>query len=503
MSQLRRQAVIDLGSNSVRMLVVEADQAGRWRVIDEARALLRLGECLDKHGSLAPLQGTASWLLGSWAARTRQLGVDGVAAVGTAALRTAPDGAAFARALERSSGIPIRIIDGQEEARLGFLGALGSLDLGEGQLVDLGGASTEISTFKDRNLQRAVSLPLGSVTLGRRFFKSDPPTPAQLAAAEKAARKAVQELVPDPRSGLPLVAVGGSFRSLAKIQQRASAYPFPSLHNYQMAPGAIDALYQRLARLPYRQRRRLPGLAAHRAETVLSALTLARAVSAWLEPSLIVISGAGLREGLLLEQLPAAARPGPGQLLADSVHNLLFQLGERPNPPLAQLADALARALAPLLPDSARPLILAAAELRGLGRRVNFYDRHLETFYLVTHARLFGLSHPEQVVLAAASGYEGPHRLTQSLRPYARLLGPGEGALAARLGLVVAYAEALHQRALPAQLEFAALVSAKEIALTVRGLAEPPAIPYDDLDRLGAHFAKVFGRRLRCRYLPA
>ncbi len=503
MSQLRRQAVIDLGSNSVRMLIVEADQEGRWRVIDEARALLRLGECLSRHGSLAPLLGAASWLLGSWAARARQLGVDGVAAVGTAALRTAPDGADFARALERSSGIPLRIIGGEEEARLGFLGALGSLELGEGHLIDLGGASTEISTFRDRSLERAISLPLGSVTLGRRFFKADPPTPAQLEAAERAARKAVQKLVPDPRPGLPLVAIGGSFRSLAKIQQRASAYPFPSLHNYQMAPAALDALYQRLARLPFRQRRRLPGLAAHRAETVLSALTLARAVSAWLEPSLIVISGAGLREGLLLEQLPAAARPGPGQLLPDSVRNLLFQLGERPNPSLAALTGALARALAPLLPESAWPLLLAAADLRGVGRRVNFYDRHPETFYLITHARLFGLSHPEQVVLAAAAGYEGPHRLAQSLRPYARLLGPADGALAARLGLLVAYAEALLQRALPAQVELTALVSAKEIALTVRGMPEPPAIPYDDLDRLSAHFAKVFGRRLHRRYLPA
>ncbi len=500
MSRLNRLAVLDLGSNSVRMLVVEANADGQWRVIDEARALLRLGDCLMQRGVLAPLLPTAIWVVCSWVQRARQAGVDQIVAVATAALRAAPDGAAFTRSVEQASGIRIRIVDGQEEASLGFLGAMQTLDIADGNLVDLGGASTELTSFASRQRLRSVSMALGSVTLGRRFFTSDPPTATQVASAEKTIRKELSAVLPDPAAGLPLVAVGGSFRSIAKMQLRASGYPLTTLHNYQLSPSVIDDFCLKLGRMTASQRRQVPGLAAHRAETVLGALALAQGVCKWLKPSVIVISGTGLREGVMFEQLHQRPPSAGSDLLEISVDNLLFQLAAEPDPALLHLAGCLAHALSPLLPKDFMPLIVACAKLRALGQRVNFYDRHTHTFYLIIHSRLFGLSHGQQVVLAAAAGYEGPHRLTQVLRPYAQLIGPEGSLLAARLGLVVAFAEALLRQHPAHHLEVGAQISAKEISLTIQGSSPAPTIPYDELSRLSGHFAKVFGRKLRTHF---
>ena len=495
--------MIDLGSNSVRMLVVEASASGQWRVVDEARSLLRLGDCLLEHGLLAPLLPTTSWVMSSWVQRARQAGVTDIVAVATAALRAAPDGVAFTRALEQASGVRIRIVDAEEEARLGFLGATRSLDVATGHLVDLGGASTEISSFQDQRRLRSISMPLGSVTLGRIFLSSDPPTASQLTAADREARRQVEAALPDPVLGLPLVAIGGSFRSIAKMHLRASGYPMPTLHNYRLTPGAVDALYLKLTSLPFRLRRQVPGLAAHRAETVLGALTLAQAVLGWLKPSVIVISGVGLREGLLFAHLGQRRDAVEPDRFQESVDNLLFQLASEPDPALLRLSAELAAALSPLLPDGSLPLLTASAKLRGLGQRVNFYDRHRHTFYLVLHGRLFGVSHGQQVVLAAAAGYEGPHRLSRLLRPYAQMFEAEEASLAGRLGLIVAFSEALVRQAPAQRLTIDAEITTKQISLLIGGAELGPEVPYDDLGRLSAQFAKVFGRRLKLSFRPA
>ncbi len=496
-----RHAFLDIGSHSARLLVVEVGEAKRWRVVDEERAILRLGDALASEGRLVGEIGRAQAVYRSLCQRARHLGARESEAVGTAALRAARDGAAFAAQLGRTAGVPLSVLDGEEEARLGFLGAVATLPVQSGYLCDLGGASTEVSRFAQRQLVQASSAPFGAVTLHQQFLQGDPPSLDQTEAAAQHVRSLLQTSVPQPERGLPLVALGGSFRSIAKLHQAAAHYPFPSLHNYRMPPDVIATLLRRLLRMSLRDRRKVPGLALHRAELVPSALLIAAAIVDHLAPSEIVISGAGLREGLLYRRLYGAALPQAEDLLAQSCENLLFQLGEEPDEAQLDLAEGLLSAFAPLLPQTdALALGRAAARLRGVGRRVNFYDRHRHTFAIVLGARLFGLSHREQVLLAAAASYEGPRHLRDVLVPYLDLLERGDTVLAQRLGLAAAFAEALARSDPGQKAEIAADITPSLITLGVAGIAPPPQVPFGEIERLALQFPKIYGRKLVVRY---
>jgi len=496
---LERIGLIDLGSHSARLLVVEAD-GRRWRVVDEERAILRLGDALAQEGRLVGELERAQSVYRLLCRRSRQLGAARPETVGTAALRAARDGAAFAARLARAAGVPITVLDGEEEARLGFLGAVASLDVEAGYLVDLGGASTEISRFADRRLEQAGSVDLGAVTLHQRLLQGDPPAAEQVEAAKNHVRERIREILPEPQRGMPLVALGGSFRSIAKLHQEAERYPFPSLHGYLMPTSAVAQLWRRVHGLALRDRLKVPGLAVHRAELAPSALLIAAAIVEHLAPSGIVISGTGLREGLLYRRLGVEVPPPARELLPESAENLLFQLGEVPEPMQVEVGDRLTEALAPLLRDAPRGFARSVVRLRGIGRRINFYERNHRTFDIVVGARMFGLSHREQVLLAAAAAYDGPRRTRELLRPYLDLLERGDTVLVQRVGLAAAYAEALVRSAPGVRWELAAEIGPALITLGLAGGDPPPSLPFGESERLAAQFPKVFGRKLTVRY---
>ncbi len=501
MSGVERSAVIDLGSNSVRMMVVEVARSGAWRVLDEERAILRLGDALARRGVLAEDLARAQYVFSALVARARSLGASRIAAVGTAALRDARDGAAFSAALARQSNVPIRILEGVEEAELGFLGAMHTLAVHSGNLVDVGGASSEISQFEARALRRAASAPVGAVTLTRRVLRSDPPAKAEIDAMKAIADEAVRAAMPDPAQGLPLVALGGSFRSIAKMHRAQVGYSFPSLHNYRMPPTAITELRERVLRLPQHQRLVVPGLAVHRAETAAAALTLAQAISDHLAPSEIVISGSGLREGMLYQRILPGQREIPDDVFAPSVRNVLFQLGEQPDEDVLAWAEQLLAALSPLLGQGEPGIGGAAAQLRGIGRRVNFYDRNRHTFTLVASARIFGLTHKQQLVLAASASYEGPRHTRDRMQGFGTLVDRADILLAQRIGLTVAYAEAMARQAPLSRPRITATIEPARIELRLSGVERPPDVPFDEAARLGGQFGKVFGRKLAVRHV--
>jgi len=492
-----RGAVIDLGSNSVRLMVVEWNRSGSWGVVDEERHILRLGETLLVEGRLSGDIERAAFVLATLVKRARKEGATRFVAVGTAAIRSAPDGAAFGVALSRAAGVRIRVIDGKEEARLGFIGMRHALTVPAGHLVDLGGASTEISRFEGGRLAGTVSIPVGAVTLARRMAEG---------SQREAVRRALKEvsgllgaMVPDLGGGLPMVAIGGSFRSIARVHRAEVGYPFPSLHNYRFLPAVIGEMLERISRLKPSQRPLVPGLTAHRSETALAALVIARAVMAKLEPSEIVVSGTGVREGLLYECLlpPDAGRQ---QMFQTSVKNLLFQFGEEVDGDLTASAGRLWEALSPIVGPPPQDLAWATAALRGIGKRVNWYDRHPQTAGIIMGARLFGVSHRQQVVLAAAAGYTGPRLVREMLLPFPGLAGDNEVTLAQRLGLVAALADGLARKFPATALGFLARDAGGRIEIGVDGAERPPEIPFDEVTRLQRQFGKVFGKELVLSY---
>ena len=316
----RPLAAIDLGTNTVRLLVADADAATglvpRW--VDQT--VVRLGEGVAGRGTLAP--AAAERALASvrgYRDRAWLLGATEVLLVATAAVRQARDGRDFVARLAAEPGVRPRILTGDEEARLTLLGATWGLGDEEGLtgLLDIGGGSTEVLVADRLRILAASSLDLGVVHLVERFFVHDPTREEELAAC----RQYVDERLRDeawprirPLRPVRLVATAGTPTTLATLDLGLPAYDPRRVQGYRLGVGAVERLIRWLAALPLAERARLPGLEAGRADVLVpGAVVLGAALAGLGLPDVVVCDratrGHPARRRRLAPRAPIALTP--------------------------------------------------------------------------------------------------------------------------------------------------------------------------------------------------
>ncbi len=269
-----RVAVIDIGTNSTRLLIAEVEE-GRVSELDRRTTVTRLGEGVEAAGRLS---GAAiervSQALASYRQAIDALAAERVVAVATSAMRDAANGPAFRDEIQRRFDVDARTISGDEEARLTFLGATVGRRPGSGTLViDIGGGSTEYVTGDPGGaLAFHISTRMGSVRHTERHLHGDPPTSAELAALAADARSVVEgEVPPDVRERVDAgIAVAGTATSLAAIDQELDPYDPARVHGYRLDLGACERILARLAALTVDERRRVAGLHPDRAPTIVA-----------------------------------------------------------------------------------------------------------------------------------------------------------------------------------------------------------------------------------------
>ena len=295
-----RVAAIDLGSNSVLLLVAEIGADGAVRRIEERAAVPRLGRGVGETGRLDSKAAAATLrVLREYAAAALAAGATDLHCVATAGLRDArpEDRARFVRSAA-AVGVRIEVIDGDEEAALTALAVVRSLpDLGEDLTVlDLGGRSTEVVRVEGGRPAARCSLPVGAVSLTERFLTVAPPPPAVRAAARAVARRILAEAGPHRA---PLVAAGGTATTLAAILRGIEPYDPDLVHGTVVSRDELEALVGRIATLDRDSLAALPGLPADRADIALGgALTLAAAADV-LGADELVVSDRGVRWGVV------------------------------------------------------------------------------------------------------------------------------------------------------------------------------------------------------------
>jgi exopolyphosphatase/guanosine-5'-triphosphate,3'-diphosphate pyrophosphatase len=269
-----RVAVIDIGTNSTRLLVAEVED-GRIAELDRRTAVTRLGEGVEATGRLADAaMARVSDTLAAYREAIDGLGGERVVAVATSAMRDAANGPAFRDEIHRRFDVDARTISGDEEARLTFLGATAGRAAGAQTLViDIGGGSTEYVTGEpggDPGFH--VSTRMGSVRHSERHLHTDPPTQAELAALAEDARGVVESDVPaEVRARVEGgIAVAGTATSLAAIYQELDPYDPDKVHGYRLSRASCEELVARLAALPLAERRELAGLHPDRAPTIVA-----------------------------------------------------------------------------------------------------------------------------------------------------------------------------------------------------------------------------------------
>jgi exopolyphosphatase / guanosine-5'-triphosphate,3'-diphosphate pyrophosphatase len=305
MDGAKRVATLDIGTNSVLLLIAEATPAGPRALLERA-TITRLGEGVDRTRRLAP-EARARTLacIREYAADIARLGVSACAAVGTSAMRDAEGGDDFKREVGALLGVQPQVIDGKREAALTFRGALSGLDLdGAVTVFDVGGGSTEIVQGERRNgkadATSSVSLDVGSVRLFERHVRSDPPSSAELERVSADVDTALAS-APAANAATALVGVAGTVTTLASIALELVAYDPLRVHGSVLQAGSVRALAQRLGSLTLAERKALPGLDPRRADVIVVGARIVERVMQRQNAPRLTVSDRGVRWGLAEE----------------------------------------------------------------------------------------------------------------------------------------------------------------------------------------------------------
>jgi exopolyphosphatase/guanosine-5'-triphosphate,3'-diphosphate pyrophosphatase len=417
-----RLAAIDIGSNSVRMLVAEALRGGTYRILDEEREPTRLGRSvasgvLDDESMARTLQALRSF-------REIAAGyqVTSLRTIATCAVREARNGPDFCRRVRDEVGIEIEVISSEREARLAFSSVQHAIDLtGKNVVVaDIGGGSTEI-VFATGNLIEAIyPTTLGAVRLTERFGSGDPPDPVKFLGLEEEVATTLKKKTSRPMFAPHfLVGSGGTFTTVAEMVMASKGESDLPVPGYRVSHAEIRHLLDRLRKLPVRARRALPGMTPDRADIIIAGLTIIDGLLKRFRVNTVVVHTRGVRDGLVREMLEdvlgANSAPVDHAALRDAAIERLASAcsGEvEHGRAVASLAGRIWEQLAePLGLDPAdRPLLECAARLQDVGYVINYDKHHKHSYHLIRNSRLPGIrAHDLELIANVARYHRGAH----------------------------------------------------------------------------------------------
>jgi exopolyphosphatase/guanosine-5'-triphosphate,3'-diphosphate pyrophosphatase len=423
-----RLATIDIGSNSVRLLVAEALRGGAYRILDEEREPTRLARSVSARGLLdeGAVAATVA-ALKTFKQIAAGYQVTGLRTIATCAVREARNGPDFCRRVREEVGLDVEVISGEREAQLAFTSVQHAFDLtGKNVVVaDIGGGSTEI-VFATGNLVESIfSTPLGAVRLSEQFSPADA---ADGLAAEQLRDQLTAEVatVLKKRTTKPLfaphflVGCGGTFTTLAELMMAAKREVDVPVAGYRVSQAELRHLLDRLAKMPVRARRSMPGMTPDRADIIVAGLTIIDGMLKRFRVNTVVVHTRGVRDGLLREMIEESVGSGGPGAADDPAHRELaierlaaacsgeVEHGRK----VAALAGRIYEQLAePLdLAPGDRLLLECAARLQDVGYVINYDQHHKHSYHLIRNSRLPGIRpHDLELIANVARYHRGAH----------------------------------------------------------------------------------------------
>jgi exopolyphosphatase / guanosine-5'-triphosphate,3'-diphosphate pyrophosphatase len=503
---LNRVAALDIGTNSIRCIVAEGEPSGRFRVLDDEKATVRLGEGLASTGELSQ----SSMERGLEAlSRMRKIvdsyRVGGIEAVATSAVRSATNGQAFIEAALRETGIEISVISGEEEGALAALSAANEFDLGGTSygVVDLGGGSVEIVVAFGSHPEEIVTLDLGAVILTERFLRSDPPSKGEYDRLRRHVRGALRDKLPNPPPAVRfLVGSGGTVNALGNMAMAMRRERYPSVQGYELFHADVVHLLAGLRHADPKERRKFPGLHEDRADIIVAGVAVVDAVMRHLGVNLLKVNERGVREGLILRGL---RRHGivPDTPRARNWRESVLQFAEscrfheEHSLQVARLALLIFDAVAPSagMGEPERRLLEAAAILHDIGYLISYTRHHKHSSLLIRHADLFGFTPRERDLIATVARYHRKALPCRKHEEYARL-SPDDRLLVERLSGILRLADGLDRRRTGRLSRIDCSCTDDTLVLRVEGEGDLSVELFGGREK-GDLFERVFGWRLK------
>ncbi|HHV28986.1 Ppx/GppA phosphatase family protein [Acetivibrio mesophilus] len=501
----KKIGIIDLGSNSVRLVIFEIMPNGAFKLIDDIKDTIRLSEnMIDGKllNDLAMHKAVKTIKLYRKLCNSYGIPCNRIIGVATAAVRKAENRDQFLRLLSSSTDINFRLISGEEEASYVYKATIYSLDIHEGVIVDIGGGSTEIISFKDNSITNSISIPIGSVVATESFLGKDTINPDQLALLEDSVRKMLKEQSWLWQEGnRTLIGLGGVIRNLGKIHRNRVDYPINHAHNYEMKIDDFYSIYDDLKSMDLKSRKKVKGISSSRADIIVGGLAILKTIISICSPSHILISGFGLREGILFDYITATnPRVKFTDALSFSLTNFMELYGVRKNH--AKHVCFLALSLFDQLKhlhnygEEVRKLLKVASLLHDIGISMGYYEHYRHSFYIILNSRLTGLTHRETLLIAAIAASHSKDKFKENWQKrYKKILLPGDTELWEKLSVFLKLAECLDrsETAVIKALECHILADSVKIQTIREGDSE---LEISLANEYSNTFRKVFGKYL-------
>lgn len=444
---MKRISVIDIGSNSIRLVIVDINNE-YFKVVDEFKETVRLGKDINKDGSLCSKRmQKAIDTLGFFKKLCDELSVDEIIAVATEAVRKASNREEFIQNVYKKTEINIDIIDGKMEAYYDFLGGINSLNINDCLMIDIGGASTELIEVRNKQIKNSISFPFGALSLAEKFKLSG----KGCMINESHLKNYVKEFFTKAPwlkniRGVPLVGIGGTVRNIAKIHRRKIKYTFDTIHNYQMTPEQVKEIYNFVVCKTISSRKKVKGLSIDRIDIFPNAVSVVNAVMEYCNISEIYVSSKGLRDGILYSYI-LKDNSIIDDVLDFSLRNLMINYGinivhaER----VWNMCSSLYTQLENLIkaPRDFSKILKVSSLLHDCGITLDYHNHHKHSFYMILNSSLYGLCHKDILISAYIAALHRKQDFALTEPYHKKLIKREELQIIEKLGVLLQISESL------------------------------------------------------------
>lgn len=430
MTMDKRVAIIDLGSNSIRMNIINVNSNGAYYIVDQSKEMVRLSEGMGPEKTLKeePMDRTIKTIK-LFEKLMETYKVEKVWSFATAAVRSAKNGQEFIDRVKSETGHEIKVIDGKKEAYYDYLGVINTIDIRECLIVDIGGGSTELVLVKDRELVESISLPFGSVTLSESFlkYKTDKESIDGLENFMRGLLDDVPWLRGNP--GIPVVGLGGIIRNIARIHKVRKDISLPDIHNHKLRHKDVAYVLKQVVGKDFDEIRKIPGISKSRVDIMAGGVVPIDCIMKYVKSDNLVISGNGLREGVFYEKYLKKREDVlvVNNVLEHSLDNIAkkYKVNREHAIQVKNIALTLFEDLRDIhgLDKKYRKILHVAALIHDIGMHVGYYNHHVHGFYLALNSRINGLETDEMISVAYLIGLHRDTKLRIDLKEYKEIVG--------------------------------------------------------------------------------
>ncbi len=402
----KRTAIIDIGSNSARMVLFEKSSAYAFHLIKEVKSRVRISQgAYENGGTLQPIAMQRAYsALEDFSHIIKNLKCNKSFCVATSALRDAPNAKEFITRVKKGLNLDIKIIDGKKEAELGALASINLLKpIQNATCIDIGGGSTELACIQDGKIVDTISIKLGTVRLKELFFDKS----LEFSQVEEFINERLKEL-PEHFKSKTVIGIGGTIRAFCEIVMQKIEYPLKTLHGFECSILEHKYLLKQIATAKLMKLKNY-SVKKDRYDTMREGCAIFLALINTLQAEELIANGAGVREGVYLQDLLRSSNQRFPENFKPSERSLSDRFIDDTKESLyiSKIALQLFDALEPMhhINPTYKQELKVAAKLHGIGRALSFYQEHLHSFYFIINNLNYNFSHKQRVLIALLVKY--------------------------------------------------------------------------------------------------